>query len=182
MGQLSSPAPVMPILVAFSRDANALDWAARQASEHWGTLVRSSDVFEFSETDYYTPTMGQPLGLRIFAFERLVDASRLVEMKLATNTWEDAYQERSDADVQRAVNLDAGYLNEAKFVLASTKDHSHRIYLDRGIYAEITLSYRRTGWEAHRWTYPNYRRTDYQSFLTECRTEFRRALAAGDDA
>jgi hypothetical protein len=50
----------------------------------------------------------------------------------------------------RPLNLDPGYLTEAKLVLATTKDRNHRLYLDRGIFAEVTLCYQRggSGWRA----------------------------------
>jgi hypothetical protein len=57
--------------------------------------------------------------------------------------------------------------------LASTKDHAHRIYLNDGIYAEVTLAYRRGGWQAFPWTYPDYRRHDFQEFFTRCRESLR---------
>jgi hypothetical protein len=67
------------------------------------------------------------------------------------------------------LNLDPGYLTAAKLVLASTKDHAHRIYLRGGVYAEVTLNFRAGQWQMLPWTYPDYRRDDYQSFFTTCR-------------
>ncbi|MDZ4819425.1 MAG: DUF4416 family protein [Planctomycetota bacterium] len=69
----------------------------------------------------------------------------------------------------RPLNLDPGYITAAKLVLASTKDHTHRIYLSQGIFAEITLFYRHKRWEHHEWTFPDYRREDYQAFFTSAR-------------
>ncbi|MFN3467301.1 MAG: DUF4416 family protein, partial [Candidatus Brocadiales bacterium] len=45
------------------------------------------------------------------------------------------------ANPGRPVNIDPGYLTSSKLVLASTNDYSHRIYLKKGIYAEVTLRY-----------------------------------------
>ena len=68
------------------------------------------------------------------------------------------------------LNLDPGYISLGKLALASTKDHAHRIYLDRGIYAEVTLHYRRVGgWQPMKWTFPDYRRPDYHAFFDRCR-------------
>jgi hypothetical protein len=67
------------------------------------------------------------------------------------------------------LNLDPGYITLAKLVLASTKDHSHRIYLGRRIYGEITLGFRAGAWQPGEWTYPDYRRADFQRFFVECR-------------
>jgi hypothetical protein len=75
----------------------------------------------------------------------------------------------------RPLNLDPGYLTEAKLVLASTKDRDHRVYLDRGIYAEVTLHYQRgRGWQPRPWTYPDYRSEPYLQFFTRCRQYLRK--------
>ena len=74
----------------------------------------------------------------------------------------------------RPLNLDPGYLTLGKLVLASTKDFAHRIYLSRGIYAEVTLQYRHRRWEHHQYTFPDYRREDYQQFFSECREGMKR--------
>jgi hypothetical protein len=71
------------------------------------------------------------------------------------------------------LNLDPGYITQAKLVLASTKDHAHRIYLADGIFAEVTLSYKHRRWQPHEWTFPDYRRDDYQAFFTQCRDYLR---------
>jgi len=57
----------------------------------------------------------------------------------------------------------------AKFVLATTKDHSHRIYLGQGIYAEVTLTYRDRDWRPWPWTYPDYRSEAYHRILHDIR-------------
>ena len=64
-------------------------------------------------------------------------------MKLFTNKVEQAFAVRTAVGEARRVNLDVGYICLAKLVLASTKDHAHRIYLSDGIYAEITLRFHR---------------------------------------
>ena len=64
------------------------------------------------------------------------------------------------------MNLDPGYITPAKLVLASTKDHAHRLYLADGIYAEVTLAFRGKQWQPLEWTYPDYRRADFQEFFT----------------
>ena len=87
---------------------------------------------------------------------------------------EAAYAKLQRHPEPRPLNLDPGYLTSAKLVLASTKDHAHRIYLSRGIYAEVTLHYQDRGWQHHEWTFPDYRRADYQEFFTHARDHLRR--------
>ncbi len=180
MGQINAPQPVLLILAAFSRHDRALDWALEQATEVWGNVVLTSPKFEFSETDYYEPSMGPGLHKQFWAFETLIDPARLPEIKQQTNAWEAAYTPEGGHAESRPLNLDPGYLTLAKLVLASTKDHAHRIYLNQGIYAEVTLRYQQGGWRAWDWTFPDYRRSDYHEFFDQCRNYVRQQLRQGN--
>lgn len=169
MGEISNPAPVLPIVAVFSRYPEARAWALERAESAWGPAGPKSDGYAFSETDYYAPSMGSDLWKCFWAFERLMDPARLAELKLTTNAWEREYALLGRHDEPRPLNLDPGYMTLAKLVLASTKDHSHRIYLEQGIYAEVTLFYRDGHWQAREWTFPDYRRADNLAFFTSCR-------------
>ncbi len=156
-------------MAAFSRHDDTLRWARHRAIERFGPLALESPRFDFSETSYYETTMGLGLQKTFFAFAEPFDVARLPDVKLLTNQWEDEYARDLRHDEPRPLNLDPGYLTLGKLVLASTKDYTHRIYLDRGIYAEITLYYRQHRWQHHEWTFHDYRRDDYQQFFTQCR-------------
>ncbi|MDX1948348.1 MAG: DUF4416 family protein [Pirellulaceae bacterium] len=165
--------PVLLLLAAFSRYSEALDWAKQRAEEAWGPVALASDRFEHRETAYYEPTMGPDLVKTFFAFEQLIDPAALVDRKLASNQWEADYQHLRRHPEARPLNLDPGYLTDAKLVLATTKDRDHRLYLDRGIYAEVTLHFQRGAWQCRPWTYPDYQRADYHAFFTRCREYLR---------
>ena len=169
MGQPSHHPPALLLLAAFSRHGEALDWARQRAIEAWGAIELESPRFDFAETHYYDATMGQGLKKVFFTFQRLLDPAELVEIKLETNRWEEEYATAAGHVEPRPLNLDPGYLTLAKLVLASTKDFAHRIYLSQGIYAEVTLQYKHHRWQHHQYTFPDYRRADYQQFFTECR-------------
>jgi hypothetical protein len=113
--------------------------------------------------------MGVGLKKQFFAFERLIDPAALADIKGQTNEWEAAYAALGKHAEPRPLNLDPGYITAAKLVLASTKDHAHRIYLHDGIYAEVTLVFRHRQWQPLEWTYPDYRRDDYHRFFSACR-------------
>ena len=175
MGDIQSPLRVLAIMAAFSRHGDALAWGQQRAIERFGPVALESEPFEFTETAYYEPTMGAGLRKQFWAFERLSDPGELADWKIETNAWEAEYTALSRHAEPRSLNLDPGYITAAKLVLASTKDHAHRIYLQRGIFAEITLFYRHRRWEAHEWTFPDYRRDDYQAFFSRCREYLRHA-------
>ena len=170
MGEIHDPASVLLIIAASSRYESALAWAREKAASQFGPIVLASPSFDFTETDYYTPTMGADLKKQFLAFERLIDPAALANIKCETNHWEAEYAALSRHEELRPLNLDPGYITPAKLVLASTKDHAHRLYLSGGIYAEITLMYRERRWQPMEWTYPDYRREDFQEFFTQSRS------------
>jgi hypothetical protein len=175
MGEIQHHPRVLLILAAFSRHPAALDWARQTAEDAWGPITLESERFDHRETNYYERAMGTDLKKCFFALESLVDPADLVEFKLASNRWELDYQQLGRHAENRPLNLDPGYLTEAKLVLATTKDRDHRLYLNRGIYAEVTLHFQRGAWQPRPWTYPDYQRADYHEFFTRCREFLRQA-------
>lgn len=174
MGQIRPHYPVVLLLAAFSRHEAALDWACQQAVRLWGPIQLASEVFAFDNTGYYGATMGTGLKKVLFAFRDLVDPAMLAKAKHQTNEWEEQYCRQYGGEELRPLNLDPGYVTEAKLVLATTKDRDHRIYLAQGIYAEVTLYYQRDrGWQSRDWTYPDYRSAACHEFLTRCRNFLR---------
>jgi hypothetical protein len=169
VGQIHSPSPVLLVIAASARYVETLEWARTRCIDHHGPIALASDAFDFTETEYYADTMGADLKKRFLAFERLIDPAALPDIKRQTNEWEAEYAALAHHAESRPLNLDPGYITPAKLVLASTKDHAHRIYLRDGIYAEITLAYRARRWQPREWTYPDYRRVDFQDFFTQCR-------------
>jgi len=173
MGEAQFHKPVLLITAAFSRHHDALAWGRARAERDWGPVALESETFAFEETSFYEATMGSGLKKVLWAFERLVSPTQLVDFKLLANDWEDEFRRSHEHAELRPLNLDPGYLTEAKLVLATTKDRDHRLYLDRGIFAEVTLHYHRRVWQARPWTYPDYQRPDYHSFFDRCREYLR---------
>ncbi|HTN74603.1 MAG TPA: DUF4416 family protein [Pirellulaceae bacterium] len=173
MGDIAPHRPVLFIVAAFSRYEEALDHARQRVMQAWGPIALESERFQHDETKYYEASMGSGLLKTFFALEQLVDPASLVEAKLTTNQWELDYAAEANKPEARPLNLDPGYLTEAKLVLASTKDRDHRLYLQRGIFAENTLFFRAGNWQLRPWTYPDYQRADYHLFFTRCRDYLR---------
>jgi hypothetical protein len=141
----------------------------------YGPVDLQSPPMEFNFTRYYQPEMGDGLRRFFFSFTRLIDPGDLASIKLATNSLEDLYRQEQ-WPVARPVNLDPGYLELGKLVLASTKNHCHRIYLRDGIFAEVTLCYRDRAFHPLEWTFPDYRTEEYHRFFLEARHAYHRQL------
>lgn len=173
MGQISDHRPVMLLIAVTSRNEAGFTWAAGKAQSVYGEIEFASPMFDFTETEYYTESMGEGLKKQFLTFSKLIDPANLAETKIASNQWEDEFREQNDFAEERPLNLDPGYLTEAKLILATTKDRDHRIYLQQGIYAEVTLFFRSKQWHGSRWTYPDYQRADFQEFFSRCRLRLR---------
>lgn len=181
MAEIREFRPVLRVLAISSRHTQAFDWAAAKASEHWGPVEFASERFDFSETGFYTKTMGEDLQKQLLAFSELIPQDQIVESKHESNAWEDEFKALQTWEESRPINLDPGYLTEAKLVLATTKDRDHRIFLSRGIFAEVTLFYQGLRWQSSRWTYPDYKREDVHQFFERCRVWLRDRYASIPD-
>ena len=173
MGKISNHRPVFLIAAVTSRFKEAFDWGKQQTKSEWGNIWEMSELFDFSETKYYEKSMGTNLSKQFWVFESLVDPADLPGFKIFSNQLEESFANDFESEVERPLNIDPGYITEAKLVLATTKDRDHRIYLDKGIYAEVTLFFNRGEWKTRPWTYPDYQRKDFQDFFTHCRSELR---------
>ena len=178
---MADPRPVAPALLvvaAFSRHEGAFV-AAREAMERsFGPVALASEAFSFDQTAYYEPTMGADLRKQLWAFRDLIDPDRLAELKHRTNALEASIAAGGTYAEGRPINLDPGYLVLGKFLLATTKDQAHRVYLRDGIYAEVTLHYHAGAFRPWEWTYADYRLPGVLAFLEEARTLYRGRLAS----
>jgi hypothetical protein len=118
----------------------------------FGPIESKSPAFNFNFTDYYASEMGNNLTKQFYSFENLIMPDTLPDIKHATIAIESSFVSNS----KRTVNLDPGYLEESKLVLASTKNFSHRIYLRDNIWAEVTMRFATGKFLLHDWTYPDY--------------------------
>ncbi len=134
----------------------------------YGNIDFKSPLFAFDITDYYEKQMGKDLNRIFLSFEPLVSPERLSEIKIQTNELEERIKEEIKAD-RRVVNLDPGYLTPSALIMATAKNFSHRIPLQRGIYAHLELLLTKKEALALNWTYPDYRRKEHQKYFLEVR-------------
>lgn len=161
MGKVTAPLPVKLVMPMLGGDPLMFERAEVALLEHFGPVDYGSARLAFEHTRYYEREFGSGLQRQFLAFERLVDPGRLAEVKLLTNAMENDWGVAG----QRRINLDPGYISQAKLVLATTKNHGHRIYVGQGIYAEVTLTYRDGAFRPHPWTYPDYRSEPYLEIM-----------------
>jgi hypothetical protein len=172
MGLPTLPPPVKLLIALLSADPALFATAATQLTQSYGPIDLESDVFPWNTTDYYREEMGENLLRKFIAFERLISPADLVRIKLETNALELSLSSAASPSSPRRVNLDPGYLDATKLVLASTKNQAHRLYLSQGIYAEVTLLYHHGAFHPFLYTYADYRWPETHAFLRRARTRY----------
>ncbi|GIW82669.1 MAG: GTP-binding protein [Gemmatales bacterium] len=170
------PEPAMLVVAVFSRYDEALAWSRHRLSTEFGPIALAGEPFAFTQTDYYQGTMGPNLQKQLLAFEELVPPDHLANIKLRTNDLEKEFAASAEFPEDRPLNLDPGILTLGKFMLATTKNQAHRIYLSQGIYAEVTLRFQAKSFAPWPWTYADYREPYVIGFLNEVREYYRRKI------
>jgi hypothetical protein len=154
-------------------DFELQEWAGVRLSHVFGAIERESASFDFYYTDYYS-NISPELSRCFFSFEGLT-IPKLARWKKAAVALELRSAEGRSGGVRR-VNVDPGYLDGARLVLASTKDNAHRVYIDEGIFAEVTLRRRKSGWEGLPYTFPDFASGIYDVFLETVRQDWLRCV------
>jgi hypothetical protein len=163
------PDPANLIVGAILSDELHLECVRAALEKRFGRIDDQSELIPFSFTSYYEPEMGSKLFRCWLSFAELRQLDALAEAKLATNAMESSWRL---PDGRRQVNLDPGLLTMHNFVLATTKNFAHRVYLGKGIFAEVTLLYEHGRFQALKWTYPDYQSGAATDFLVRVRSAY----------
>jgi hypothetical protein len=163
------PQPVKLIASILASDLQAADHAINLMQEKFGTADYVSDPLTFEFTDYYEPEMGAGLQRRMISFTQLIMPDALPDIKLTTNEIEKIF---ANGNGQRTLNIDPGYIALCHLILATGKAFTHRPYLRDGIYADMTLVYRRGSFQTLEWTFPDYKSPEMIKILTMLRARY----------
>jgi len=141
--------------------------------ELFGPIEHISEPIPFTETTYYDKELGTPIFRKMAAFSNLIPPDTLPDVKIKTNEIEIKY---SREDGSRRFNLDPGILSFERFVLATGKEYTHRIYLKHGIWADLTLLFQKGKFRTLPWTYPDYAKKELQDILLRYRELYRKKI------
>ncbi|MCL2520985.1 MAG: DUF4416 family protein [Spirochaetaceae bacterium] len=152
------------------------DNLGRQAKDalinRFGPCDYQSEVMPFHFSSYYNAEMGAGIKRQFIAFEMLYDPSLLANIKIQSNSFEEALA----LNGRRQVNIDPGFIAGGHLILATTKASGHRIALNAGIYGELTLFYSRKAFQPLPWTYPDFKSDEIKECMTQIRSMYRRQL------
>jgi len=175
MWKLNKPEPVKLIIGILACDQKALDATIEMLDAKFGPIDADSPTWPFSQTDYYENETGSEILKKFVSIEKLICPGKLAGIKIKTNKMEAALAKTLNLSLSRPVNLDPGYIEPSKLVLASAKNFAHRIYIGKKIWAEVTLSYS-NGWKAYDYTFPDHTEDRYHDFFSQARTKLNQQL------
>ena len=130
------------------------------------------ESFSFEESDYYQSEMGKGLFRKMISFEELVSPDFLADAKHLTHFLENELAN----DGFRKINIDIGYLDLFKFVLASFKSRSNKIYLGKNIWADMILYFESATYQPFIWSFPDFKSGKYNKDLIAIRNRFKPQL------
>jgi len=166
------PQTVKYFIGALFSDSDLLAQAQQLCRKQIGPLDLTSEAFPFDVTTYYDQEMGRPLFRQFFSIEPLLSPGKLADLKLICNQIEDVLAVAGN----RKVNLDIGYLDLHKLVLASAKYNGQKIYLGRGIYADPILFFEAGRFQARAHTFPDFKSGIYEGTLLLFRNTYKAQL------
>ncbi|MDJ0913114.1 MAG: DUF4416 family protein [Desulfobacterales bacterium] len=168
MSRPQPPKPAKLVVGLFMQDRQLLKPVVQNLCEQHGLIDIVSPWLAFDFTTYYAKEMGAPLFRRMLAFKNLIAQTDLADIKLHTNNVENKFARQSN----RQVNIDPGYMLLERFVLASGKNFTHRIYIGQQIYADLTLIFQKGAFQSLPWTYPDYADESMLVFLGRVRRKY----------
>jgi phosphoribosylformylglycinamidine cyclo-ligase len=168
MGFPKSPPPSAQFMAILFAPKISLDEIRAVVAKNFGEILLQSPVYLFNHSDYYAEEMGGNLQKVFLLLNRLIDPGTLVDWKLRAQEIEAKYARHG----KRTINLDPGYLDASKLVLATTKNYDHRIYLGRGIYGDVQLRFRFQKFHVNDWTYPDYSQPEHIAFFEQARLKY----------
>ena len=171
---LDQPCFCKRVCAVLHRHEIDLEELETKLEQHWGRIERRSCSYPFSTgSSYYHGQMGELHSRYWLSFEGLVDPGLMVSDK----RWamdQELFWSKKDLGVPRPINLDSGLVMRGRLALATTKDFSHRLYLGRGLYGEVTVQFKKGKVMPLPWTYPDITAGHYDEFLLGVKADFER--------
>jgi len=175
MGKINAILPVKLFCGVLTSLPEIMPDIQKRLGEAFGPVDLCGTAYPFDLTHYYDEEMGIPILRYFLSFTGLIAPSEISSIKKTTNAMETVFTGVSQP-LRRPVNLDPGYLEESKIVLASTKNFYHRILLADGIYGEVTMHYSGGSWQSFPWSFPDFRSGRYDEFFSKLRRRYRSQL------
>jgi hypothetical protein len=168
MGQIIASPKVKLITAVMITPSFPVDEIMDILNKEWGVVDLDMDWYAFDHSRYYDGEFGPSLQKTFLSFDALVDIESMPAVKIRTNQIEDRYESGGN----RRVNIDPGYIADAKLIMPTTKNLSHRIYIGQGIYGDQQLMYRGKTFNTMPWTFADYKQPTVIDFFNRVRHRY----------
>lgn len=167
--------PVKLIVGILYSDKELLSITFQKLISNWGKIDFTSESFEsIEEHKYYKNEISGNIKRIFISFEELVKPEEIVNIKEKSNQIEiDLAKQTKDS---RPINLDPGYMDFNKLVLASYKYSQQKIHIKNGVWADITLFYKKGNFIPFPWTFPDFSINIYYNTLIKIRELYKKSF------
>lgn len=172
MAREQIPPPGRLIVSIIYSQIDAVADALRSLERQFGRIQSETVDIPYNGRNDYEEEMGADLLRRFFSFERLIARDSLPEIKAVCHKIETHLGDRVDDYVFRTVNIDPAILTADNLVSASHCEYNHRIYLTRGVFAEMQLVWAHGRFTRLPWTDPDFWHPEALDFFVRVRESF----------
>src|SRR3989338_9164524 len=158
---MQGSAPVKYFVAILTNDVGLREHVVHVLGDHFGKADHESQWYPFSHTDYYHSEMGGGLMRSFVSFEKLLSPEDLAKVKQLTSKVEDRFRFKKN----RKVNIDPGYVDYCKIVMASEKFSSYRVAISKGCYADFVMYYDKKGFIPLPWAFSDFASGTYNETL-----------------
>lgn len=173
MGKIVEPSKVKLIAALLWNASVRIEDVYRRIEKEWGAIEKYSTAYDFIHTGYYQDEFGDRLKKQFVSFEKPVNIDAIPEIKIRGNELENEFAR----DDHRCVNIDPGYIGNAKLVMPTTKNLPHRVYIGKNIYADLQLIYKKPTFQTILWTFADYKEPFNLEFFNKVRDRYMEQLA-----
>ncbi len=171
--------PAKLIVSCFFKEDRWLLHALDHLVNRFGSVERRVGPLYFTMSDYQRSQAEGEMKKVMLDFRDLVPRESLASLKVRCHEIEmQLLRQAQDENViaSRPINLDPSHLFTDKFIVSSSRDKPHRLYLGHGVFGELTLMIRQGHFESLPWTYADYLEPEVLNFLSGARRRYLHSL------
>ena len=174
------PSQCKTIVLLLTNNFPLAEKVIKQLEKKLGPLELQSPWFHFDHTNYYEDELGVGLKRCLLGFKKICEPHRLRELKKFTKRLEKKFGRRpltppssTRGEDLRGINIDPGYVDLFKVVLASGKSGGQKVALSKDVYAHPLLRFGHNQWDPFVWTFPDFQSKQYHKYFLNLRQSLR---------
>ncbi len=161
-----------PLILILYKEPRLPDGVYKELESQFWPIDFKGKAHPFDITNYYQPEFGSGLFRHFISFDALISPEELPKGKWKSYTMEKKQTEKQS----RLYNLDFGYLDTDKLVLASFKRSVFKIYQAQKVYADMLMTYAKGNFEATHWAFADFKDNRYNEDLIVIREKLKASL------